>query len=89
MYRTEKQKQELIIQLRRIEGQIRGIQAMLENDRYCIDILTQIQAARASLTNVGLKILEGHAKGCVVSAIQEGREEIIDEMMDTIRKFSK
>lgn len=82
-------KEQLLTQLRRIEGQVRGIQKMLEEDRYCIDILIQIQAARASLTQVGLSVLDGHVKGCVVKAVQHGDNEILDELMDAVKKFSR
>jgi DNA-binding FrmR family transcriptional regulator len=87
--RTVEEKEQLLKSLRRIEGQVRGIQAMLDEDRYCIDVLIQIQAARAALTQVGLRILDQHAKGCVVQAIQHGNDAIIDEMLDAIRKFMR
>lgn len=89
MYRTAEEKAALLKSLHRIEGQIRGIEKMLEEERYCIDILIQVQAARAALTQVGLTILESHAKGCVVNAIHQGRAEIIDELLDAIKKFTR
>lgn len=77
----------MLNQLKKIEGQIRGIHRMVEEDRYCIDILIQVQAARAALTSVGLTILEAHAKGCVVNAIKQGDAAIIDELVDATKKF--
>jgi len=87
--KTEKDKDKLLKKLNRVEGQVRGIQKMVSEDRYCIDILTQIQAARAALTQVGLAVLEGHSKGCVVNAIQHGDLTIIDELLSAIKQFSK
>ncbi|MDR3565674.1 MAG: metal-sensitive transcriptional regulator [Negativicutes bacterium] len=87
MRRTEKEQQKLLNQLKKIEGQVRGIQRMLVEDRYCIDILIQVQAARAALTSVGLTLLESHAKGCVVNAVQQGDAAVIDELIDAAKKF--
>lgn len=87
--RDSKEKDKLLKSLRRVEGQVRGIQNMLEDERYCIEVLIQVQAARAALTTIGLTILEQHAKGCVVSAIQHGDEKIIDELLDTIKQFAR
>ncbi len=66
---------ELLERLRKIEGQVRGLQRMVEDGRYCIDVLTQLAAARQGLNRVGLLILERHLKGCVVNAIRAGEEE--------------
>ncbi len=83
-------KEDLLVRLRRIEGQVRGIQKMVEKDKYCVDILTQINAARGALNKVGLNILDNHIHGCVRDAIQEEKgEEIIDELMEVLEKFSK
>ena len=87
--RSEEEKVKLVKSLRRVEGQIRGIQNMLDDERYCIDILIQIQAARAALTTIGLNLLEMHAKGCVVQAVQHGDTQIIDELLETIKKFTR
>ncbi|MBP2645616.1 MAG: hypothetical protein H6Q75_1056 [Firmicutes bacterium] len=89
MRRTEKEQRDLINKIKRIEGQVRGVQRMVEEDRYCIDILTQVQAARAALTQVGLAILENHAKGCVVQAIEQGDASVIEEMLASVRNFVK
>ena len=85
----ENEKEDVLVRLRRIEGQIRGIQKMIENDKYCVDILTQINAASGALNKVGLNILDNHIHGCVRDAIQEENgEEIIDELMEVLEKFS-
>lgn len=83
-------KEALLRRLRRIEGQIRGIQRMLKDDRYCVDILIQIAAARAAMDRVGLALIDGHARDCLQSAIMHGRgDEAIDELMEVLGKFLK
>jgi DNA-binding FrmR family transcriptional regulator len=67
-------KDQLLARLRRIEGQIRGIEGMVEDDRYCIDVLTQISAAQAALDKVALGLLDGHARHCVVGAEPAGEQ---------------
>ncbi len=72
-----------------IEGQIRGIQRMVEEEKYCIDIINQISAARSALNNVGKLILKRHLDNCVRNAIQnngENSKEVIDELMDILSK---
>lgn len=87
MRRTKEEQDKLLAQINRIEGQVRGIGKMVAEDRYCIDVLIQVQAARAALTKVGLIVLEGHAKGCVVDAVQRGEAAVIDELVDAVKKF--
>jgi DNA-binding FrmR family transcriptional regulator len=87
MKRTKEEQERLLAQINRIEGQVRGIGKMVAEDRYCIDVLIQVQAARAALTRVGLIVLEGHAKGCVVDAVQRGEAAVIDELIDAVKKF--
>lgn len=88
--RSGKDKDQLINRLKRIEGQVRGIQNMIEQDRYCIDILTQISAIQAAMNNVGLQLLEKHTQHCVSGAIKEGNgEEAIKELMEVFKRFSK
>ena len=78
----------LIKRLNRIEGQVKGIQKMVDEERYCIDILTQISAIRSAINKVGSIILESHIKGCVVNSIKkDNSEESIEELMKTIDKF--
>ena len=75
--------------LKIIEGQVRGIQRMVEEEKYCIDILTQISAVRSALDSVGKVILQRHIEGCVANAILSGGEqsgEIINELMDILSK---
>lgn len=84
----ERDKKALTQRLRRIEGQIRGIQRMIEEDASCVDILIQVSAARAALEKVGLLLLEDHTRGCVARAVHEdGSQEAIDELMDAIAQF--
>ncbi|WP_044892957.1 metal-sensing transcriptional repressor [Bacillus alveayuensis] len=88
--RTEEEIERIIKRLKRIEGQVRGVQKMVEDNRYCIDILVQISAINAALKKVGLNLLERHANHCVSKAICEGNgEESIRELMDVIKQFSK
>ncbi|GAA5785451.1 copper-sensing transcriptional repressor CsoR [Chitiniphilus shinanonensis] len=78
----------LISRLNRIEGQVRGINKMVAEDRYCIDILTQIAAAKSALDSLGMQLLEAHARGCVANAIQAGDgAAAIDELMTVLRKL--
>lgn len=84
-------KDDLLKRLRRVEGQVRGIQKMIDEDRYCVDILVQIAAIKNALQQVGLTLLESHTRGCVVDAIsnQTDGDTKIDELMDVIRQFTK
>ena len=86
-------KHELSIRLRKIEGQVRGIERMLLSDRYCIDILTQIAAARTGLERVGLEILDGHVSHCVHDAIASGDADAASEksreLLEAIERFVK
>jgi DNA-binding FrmR family transcriptional regulator len=88
--RTEEEIESIIKRLKRIEGQVRGVQKMVEDNRYCIDVLVQISAIQAALNKVGLNLLERHVNHCVSKAIREGNgEESIRELMDVIKQFSK
>ena len=79
--------------LRRIEGQVRGIERMVEEDRYCIDILTQIAAAMTALESVGLKVLDDHVGHCVAGALASGdpaaAREKTDELLAAVQRFAK
>jgi DNA-binding FrmR family transcriptional regulator len=80
----------LLKRLTRIEGQVRGIARMVEDDRYCVDVITQMAAARAALDAVALHLLENHLRGCVQSAVRSGRgEPAIGEVMQLMRKVSR
>lgn len=88
--RTDDEKQATINRLKRIEGQVRGIQKMVEDDRYCMDILVQISAINAALKKVGFSVAERHAKHCVSHAMKSGEgEETIDELLDIMKHFAK
>ena len=87
--RTNEDKKNLTNRLNRIEGQVRGIKKMLENDAYCTDILTQVSAVQSALNSFAKEILEEHVKTCVVNDIKEGIEEVIDDLLKTIRKLMK
>lgn len=81
---------DLLQRLRKIEGQVRGLQRMIEEDRYCMDVLLQVAAVRAALNRVGLALLQRHTSGCVARAIREGRdEEAVGELMDVFNRFVK
>jgi len=76
--------------LRRIEGQVRGLARMVEEDRYCIDVLTQLAAIRAALAQVGVEVLDAHARGCLTAAVQSGQSDVaIDEFLDALERFMK
>ena len=80
-------KDQLLARLARIEGQIRGIEGMVEEDRYCIDILTRISAVQAALDKVALGLLDGHAHTCVVGAEPDRRDERTEEMMAAVGRL--
>lgn len=81
---------DLIVRLKKIEGQVRGIQKMLDEERYCVDILVQLAAIRSGINRVGMAILENHTRGCVSKAIKDNHgEEAIDELMEVVTKFVK
>lgn len=83
-----KDKDNLLKRLRRIEGQVRGIQRMVEQDKYCVDILVQIAAVRSALDKVGLILLENHTRGCVARAIKnDDADAAIAELTDVMRRF--
>jgi DNA-binding FrmR family transcriptional regulator len=78
-------KDPLLKRLRRIEGQVRGLERMVEDDRYCIDVLTQIQAVQAALDKVALGLLDDHVRNCVVNeSAPAARKRRVDELMETI-----
>jgi len=86
---TQPHKKALLSRLRRAEGQVRGVAKMVEEDRYCVDILTQIAALRSALDNVALRLIEDHAKGCVSNSIRNGDDKAIDELMTVIKQLTK
>lgn len=85
---NEETKRDVLPRLRKIEGQIRGIQRMIEKERYCIDIINQVTAAQRALDQVGLRVMKHHIATCVTDAIKsDGGGSIIGELMETIYKF--
>jgi len=78
--------------LRRIEGQVRGLQRMVDEDAYCIDILTQVAAVQTALEQVAVNVLDGHVRHCVADAVAgdgPGSDEKLDELMAAVRRFAK
>ena len=80
-------KAQLQNRLRRISGQVGGLERMVDEERYCIDILTQISAVQAALDKVALSLLDDHARHCVVGATEENRDEMTEEMMDAVGRL--
>ncbi|MFC7394192.1 metal-sensing transcriptional repressor [Scopulibacillus cellulosilyticus] len=88
--RSNKEKEQIINRLKRIEGQVRGIQNMVENDRYCMDILIQLSAIQAAIKKVGYTVMERHTKKCVAHSIKNGDGEgMIEELLEIIKQYSK
>ncbi len=87
--RSEKEYKDLINRLNRIEGQVRGIKGMVENDAYCTDILTQVAAVNAALNSFNKVLLANHIKTCVTQDILDGKEETVDELVTTLQKLMK
>lgn len=87
--RTDEEKRKLQNRLKRIEGQVRGLQAMIERDAYCYDILTQSAAVNAAMNAFNKEILARHIEGCVARDIREGKDEVIDELVTILQKLMK
>lgn len=87
--RTDKEYKDLMNRLKRIEGQVRGIQGMLERGAYCPDILVQVAAVNAALNSFNKVLLTEHLKTCVVDNIRQGNDEIVDELVQTLKKMMK
>ncbi len=84
-YRADKEA--LLKRLRRIEGQVRGVERMVEEERYCIDVVTQITAIEAALDKVALGLLEDHAQHCVIGARPDRQEERTTELMAAVKRL--
>jgi DNA-binding FrmR family transcriptional regulator len=82
-------KDQLLKRMRRIEGQVRGVEGMIEDDRYCIDVLTQIGAIQAALDKVALGLLDEHARHCVVEASGDAQGEMTDELMAAVGRLMR
>lgn len=88
-HRGSEEYKDLIHRLNRIEGQIRGIRKMVEEEKYCIDILTQVSAAQAALNGFSKNLLSDHIKSCVVEDIKAGNDERVDELCKVLQKLMR
>ncbi|HEY1405344.1 MAG TPA: metal-sensitive transcriptional regulator [Spirochaetota bacterium] len=88
-HHSEKLKNDIVNRLNRIEGQIRGVRRMIDEDIYCDDVLSQIASVQAALGGVGMLLLENHIKSCVVDQIVDGKKEVVNELMQTIKRMKK
>ncbi|MFI5392118.1 MAG: metal-sensitive transcriptional regulator [Myxococcota bacterium] len=89
MYGYAEHKKDLLDRLRRIEGQVRGLQRMVDEDQYCIDILTQVNSATAALRAVGFGLLDDHVRHCVRESIEQGSgDEKVEELMAAVGRFA-
>lgn len=79
----------MMTRLNRVEGQIRGIKKMIENETYCDDIINQIEASRAALKSIEMVLLESHIQNCVVDQIKSGDNEVISEVLSTFKRMVK
>jgi DNA-binding FrmR family transcriptional regulator len=88
MYGYAMDKEDIQARLSRVEGQVRGLKRMVDEDKYCIDILTQLNAATAALTAVGMGILDAHVRHCVRQSIERGQGDAeIEQLMTTVARF--
>lgn len=92
MYPYAEQKDQIQVRLRRIEGQLRGVQRMLDEDKYCVDILTQLSSVVAATQKVGIMMLESHINGCVTQAIKSAESSddsqvAIQELVEVVERF--
>ena len=87
--RDDTEKKDLMNRLKRIEGQVRGVEGMLENGAYCTDILMQVSAITSALNSFNKVLLGNHVKTCVAENIRSGNDEVIDELVTTLQKLMK
>ena len=87
--RSEKEYKSLINRLNRIEGQVRGVKGMVENSAYCTDILVQVSAITAALNAFNKELLANHIRTCVIDDVREGKEEKVNELVETLHKLMK
>lgn len=87
--RSEKEQKDLMNRLKRIEGQVRGLQNMLEKDAYCTDILIQASAVSAAMNSFSRVLLEEHIRSCVADNIRQGNDEVIEELVATLQKMMR
>ena len=87
--RTADEQKKLVTRVKRIEGQVRGIQKMVEDDLYCPDILVQVSAVTSALNSFNKELLACHIRGCVANDIRQGKDESIDELVTVLQKLMK
>lgn len=87
--RSDKEYRDLMNRLKRIEGQVRGVERMLEEDAYCPDVLTQVAAINAALNSFNKVLLANHIRSCVAENIREGNDEVVDELVGVMQKLMK
>ena len=87
--RSQKEIKDLTTRLNRIEGQVRGVKNMVEEDRYCVDILNQVSAVQSALHSFTKELLANHIHSCVVEDIRKGDNEVVDELCETIKKLMR
>ncbi len=87
--RSAKDRKDLINRLSRIEGQVRGIRNMLENDAYCIDIINQVSAANSALNSFSKELISRHIRSCVADDVREGSDDKLEELVHTLQKLMK
>ena len=88
-HRDEAELHSLMNRLSRIEGQVRGVRKMLEDEAYCTDVLTQVTAIQAALNAFNRELLANHIKSCVVEDIRNGSDEVVDDLVATLQKLMK
>ncbi len=83
-------KEDLIRRLKKIEGQVKGLQRMIDNDKYCVDVLIQVSAVRAAIHKVGTIVFENHSKRCLLAAVENNnKDNAIEELIGVLTKFVK
>lgn len=88
-HREDEEYRKLMNRLNRVEGQVRGVKKMLEEEQYCVDILTQVSAIQAALNAFNKELLSNHIHTCVVNQLQQGNTEVVDELCESIKKLMK
>ncbi len=88
-HRDDDELRSLMNRLSRIEGQVRGVKKMLEDEAYCTDVLTQVTAIQAALNAFNRELLANHIKSCVVQDIRNGSDEVVDDLVSTLQKLMK
>lgn len=87
--RSPKELKSLVTRLNRIEGQVKGLKNMIENDAYCTDILVQVSAVNAALNAFSKALLSSHIKTCVIDDIRSGKDDVVDDLLNTLQKMMK